>query len=277
MSCIARNYPGEIEDFGRLLLLGYQKGYLVMVGAYVDESGDPENAKCSTLVLSGWYTTPRDWKNIVKEWMGIVRRCQVVSFHTTDCANGQKEFEGWSETRKKNIFKNLLNILSNHSDLKGCSAAVALQDYREVVSPEANQLFGGPRGLAFQLLLQSIGKRTGGFPVVFVVDRPPKGWGVLDELFEKTKALPTPDNWNKSLLGLTPGNAKDFPAIQTADLLAYETYRHLNKIVKGEVHRKMRKSLVRIILEKAPIGKYFEKKSLLALINQCKKDGKLAA
>jgi hypothetical protein len=264
--------PKELFDFGELMFLGHRGGYLAMIGAYVDESGSPEDLNGRSFVLAAWYTTPRDWKNILKEWMGIVHRSRVVAFHTTDCANGASEFQGWSNERKKTLFKNLLNILAHHSNLKGCSAGVALPDYREVVYTEADRLFGGPRGLAFQLLLESIGKRVD-MPVAVVMDKPPEGWGILDELFDKTKSLPT--NWNKNLHSLTPGNTHTFPAIQTADLLAYETYRHLNKMLKGEAQRRMRKSLIRIILEKAPIGKYFDKEALLALISECKKDGKL--
>jgi hypothetical protein len=97
--------------------------------------------------------------------------------------------------------------------------------------------------------------------------------GKLDEIFDKTKELNV--WWTSSLHSLTPGNAKTFPGIQVADLLAYETYRHLNMTLKAEPQRKHRKSLVRLILEKAPIGGYFDKVALTALIEECKKSGKL--
>jgi hypothetical protein len=270
---LVRNYGEEFREFADLLFLGYVRGCVAMIGAYVDESGSPDFNQ-TTLVLSAFYTTTKDWQKLVREWMGIVGRSKVTCFHATDCANGAKEFDGWSNERKKNLFRTLLNVLKNHSNLKGYSAGVALKDYADVVipTPKADELFGGPRGLAFQLLLQGIAKRAE-MPIAVIMDKPPKGWGKLDEIFDKTKQEKM--LWAGNLHSLTPGDARTFPGIQVADLLAYETYRHLNMTLKAEPHRKERKSLVRLILEKAPMGKYFDKQSLIALIEQCKKDGKL--
>jgi hypothetical protein len=266
----ARDFSKELSEFGQLLFLGCERGYLAVLGAYIDESGAPESGE--VLVLSGFYTTPKHWAKILREWLGIVHRSGVTRFHTTDCANGYNEFEGWSNTRKKNMFTNLINIVSRHSDLIGCSAGIALKDYKEVVSPEVDEVFGGPRSLTFQLLVMDMVKKANA-PIAFIVDKPPKGWGILDDVFEKTKALPRP--WCSLLHSLTPGNVRTFPAIQIADLLAYETYRLLNKRLKNEPPRKIRKSMLRLMVEKSLSGRgpYLEKRSLLRLIEEYKKDG----
>ena len=151
--------------------------------------------------------------------MGMVHRYGVVAFHATDCANGANEYDGWSNTRRKNMFRNLINILTRHSGLAGCSACIVLGDYKEVVYPEADQLFGGPKVLAFQLLALEVVRRATQ-PVDFVVDKPAKGWGALDEIFEKTKLQARDRNLAGDLRSLTPGSVRMFPAIQTADLLA---------------------------------------------------------
>ena len=52
-------------------------------------------------VLSAFYTTPKHWEKILGEWLGMVHRYGVTAFHATDCANGAKEFAGWSQLRKK--------------------------------------------------------------------------------------------------------------------------------------------------------------------------------
>jgi hypothetical protein len=250
---------------------GSQGGGEVMIRVYIDESGSPDSHQ-STFVLSAFYTTTKDWQKIIEEWMGIVGRSKVTCFHSTDCANGAKEFAGWSKKRRKNLFKNLLNILRNHTNLKCCSSGIALKDYKDLVTPEADELFGGPRGLAFQLLLEQIGKRAK-MPVAMIMDKPPKGWGKLKGIFDETKREDV--WWNNHLHTLAYGSAKTLPGIQVADLLAYETYRHLNMTLKAEPHRKDRKTLVRLVTEKGPIGGYFNKKALTALIEVCKKDGKL--
>lgn len=206
----------------------------------------------------------------------MVHRYRVTAFHATDCANGAKEFEGWSKPRKRKMFQNLINILSRHSSLEGCSASVVIQDYKDVVYPEADQLFGGPKLLAFQLLILEVAKRAGQ-SVAFIVDKPSKGWGTLDEIFERTKVEARTRIWANNLHSLTPGDVRKFPAIQTADLLAYETYRELSekKKAKTGTRRRLRRSLWRLMVEKSLTGPYFERDGLLRLIDQCKKDGKL--
>ena len=109
-----------------------------MLVSYVDDSGSHDTSP--SYVLSAFYTTPKHWEKILIEWLGMVHRYGVTAFHATDCANGAKEFAGWSKRRKKNMFRNLINILTRHSDLGGCSACVVLKDYEEVVYPEAHQL-----------------------------------------------------------------------------------------------------------------------------------------
>ena len=172
-----------------------------MVTSFVDDSGSHDTS--SSYVLSAFYTTPRHWEKILREWLGMVHRYGVTAFHATDCANGAKEFEGWSKLRRKNMFRNLINILTSHSGLGGCSACIILKDYEEVVYPEAHQLFGGPKILAFQLLALEVVKQTNQ-PVAFIVDKPPKGWGPFDDIFEKTKAQSQKRYWANNLHSLTP-------------------------------------------------------------------------
>lgn len=243
-----------------------------MLASYVDDSGSHDDSP--SYVLSAFYTTPKHWQKIIREWLGMVHRYKVNAFHATDCANGAKEFRGWSKLRRKKMFRNLVDILSRHSSLGGCSACIVLNDYKEVVYPEAHELFGGPKLLTFQLLTLEVVKRANQ-PVAFIVDKPSKGWGAFDDIFEKTKKLSRMRHWANNLHSLTPGDKDTFPALQTADLLAYETYRELSERVKTGPRRKIRKSLKRLIVEKSLSGPYFDKKGLLSLMEECKKDGKL--
>jgi hypothetical protein len=243
-----------------------------MLVSFVDDSGSHNTSP--SYVLSAFYTTPRHWNKIMKEWLGMVHRYGVTAFHATDCANGASQFEGWSKLRRKKMFRNMINILTRHSDLRGCSACIVLKDYEEVVYPEAHQLLGGPKVLAFQLLALEVVRRANQ-PVAFVVDKPSKGWGAFEDIFAKTKAQAHKRYWANNLHSLIPGDIRKFPAIQTADLLAYESYRELAERTKTVPRRRLRRSMWRLMVEKSLTAPYLEKNSLLRLIEQCKKDGKL--
>jgi len=258
-------------EFGQLLFLGREEGYLSMLGAFVDDSGAEDS---HTYVLSAFFTTPKEWDSIMRKWTGIVRHYGVQSFHATDCANGAEEFGGWSNERKRGMFTKLINILTHHSNLRACGAGILCKDYEEVVYPEAHKLFGGPRLLVFQLLLLDVAKLADA-PVAFIMDKPSKGWGDIDGIFDRTKKESTV-KWRNYLHTLTPADARSVPAIQTADLLAYETYRHLSQKSGAVRKRRVRKSLWRLVMEKSLLrGHYLERKGLQRLIEQCKATGKL--
>jgi Protein of unknown function (DUF3800) len=244
-----------------------------MVTCFVDDSGSHSSAPA--YVLSAFFTTPKHWEKIMREWLGMVHRYKVNTFHAVDCANGGGEFRDWSNRRKKSMFRNLINILSHHSSLNGCSASIVVRDYEEIVYPEAHSVFGGPKLLAFQLLLLEVSKKALQ-PINFVVDKPSKGWGLFEDIFEKTRKLSKLRAWAGCLDKLTPGNVRTFPQLQTADLLAYESYRELARRAKGKTGptRRMRRSLWRLMVEKSLTSPYLEKNGLLRLIDECKKDGK---
>jgi hypothetical protein len=242
--------------------------------AYIDDSGTLGGNR--TYVLAAFCTTPREWANILCDWRGVVCHYGVTRFHATDCTNGYGEFEGWSRSKRSKLFRKTVDILGRHTNTRGYSVGIVLDDYNQVIDKgsKTDELFGGPRSLVFQVLIQDLAKDRHG-PVEFVMDKPDKGWGQLKELFEKTKQMGRP--WCDNLHSLTPGNASTFPGIQAADLLAYETYRHLNQATSKEPKRRPRKSLVRLIVEKSLYGKgaCFERASLLRLIEVCKESGRL--
>ncbi|MGO9640996.1 MAG: hypothetical protein ACLP1Y_06815 [Candidatus Acidiferrales bacterium] len=179
----------------------------------------------------------------------------------------------WSNERKKALFKSLIDVLGHHSNLVGYSAAIRRKDYEEIVSEAADRYFGSATALVFRVLLGDIAKRSSS-PVSFIVDRPTSGWEKLDQAFQETRGesrLP----WAVRLHSLTPGNVREFPAMQTADLLAYETYRYLNQNVGSEPKRGIRKSMERLIVEKSLVerGSYLGKVFLREFVEQCRMDG----
>src|SRR5260370_41912203 len=99
-----------MDSFGDYKTSIEAAGYLAMLVPYVDDSGSHDTSP--SYVLSAFYTTPKHWEKILREWLGMVHRYGVTAFHATDCANGAKEFAGWSQLRKKNMFRNLINILT---------------------------------------------------------------------------------------------------------------------------------------------------------------------
>jgi hypothetical protein len=245
-----------------------------MLYAYIDDSGNLDGSR--TYVLAAFCTTPREWAKILRSWRGIICHYGVTRFHATDCSNGHGEFEGWSKFRRTSLFKKTIDILSTHTNARAYSVGIVLDDYNQVVdkASKVDELFGGPRSLVFQLLIQDVAKDRHG-PVAIVMDRPDKGWGQLKVLFEKTKQLGRP--WCDNLHSLTPGNASRFLGIQAADLLAYEKYRHLNQRTNKEPKREARQSLRRLVVEKSLFGKglYFERSALVRLIEECKKSGNI--
>jgi hypothetical protein len=262
--------PSTVE-FCQILFPSATTGLFAVLAAYIDDSGNPSDSP--SVVLSAFVARPRIWDKVCKKWSKIVQgRYRVRVFHATDCSNGRGEFAGWPQSKRDKLFSDLIGVIEQYKELNGFSAAVSVKDYKGTVTREAHNLFQGPYSLAFQLLIQDICKRYSE-KVAFVMDRPNKEWGKLEAIFHSTK-LETRLGWPEHLHSFTGGSAKDCVPIQVADVLAYETYRDLNRRLEHSA-RNIRTSLLRLLGSKPLEGGYFDRAALRELISRCKKDGRL--
>lgn len=179
--------------------------------AYLDDSGHPTDQPY--VVVAGFLASEADWLSFLPEWGAALTKYGIGPiFHMT-------EFRGAIPKAKQNkMLEELTRIIANRVS-HGFSVAVDMKAYREI-----NDLYpleesvGTPFAIAARTVARGINEwksgnlRPGDRLQVFI-EAGTKHMGDMEEAFRRDE-LPLPQRVQKNN-----------PAVQPADLLAWETLR----------------------------------------------------
>ena len=211
----------------------YRSKWLIMIQAYLDESGTHDQAK--VIVMAGFLSSYKRWRKFEREWNSILNPPDDLNptgelrvFHATDClgSHGYGHFAGWPKARRDALVEKLIPIARART-LFSFSCAFAVEEYNSVVPEWIRLKWRHPYYLClFHIanLLQANREQLS-FPanekVAFVIAHKPKFVGLLTELYDDIKRT----NILGPILGkMTPyGSPEEDLPIQAADLLCYLT------------------------------------------------------
>jgi hypothetical protein len=99
--------------------LNGERGWCVimMLKTFMDETGIHDDAEM--VAVSGYICNPKAWRAWTMDWNIHKRRVpsgrsRINVFHSTDCANCQGEFEGWSKEERDLHVAQLLPVIPAH-------------------------------------------------------------------------------------------------------------------------------------------------------------------
>ena len=151
----------------------------------------------------------------------------------------------------------------------GFSAAVILKDYEEFVSEHPEKQFSSPYGFLIPATMQLVKLwiKTNSIPkqVSYVFE---SGAGYDSEVYgilNETNKIGWDFYRMKSVNSCTFGDKKDNYPLQSADIIAYETYKQILNSVVEDVRRDLRKSAESILRAIPHTTHYFNKESLQIL------------
>ena len=240
--------PGHVS----LNDLKFSRVYCVLK-AYFDESYDR-----STMCVGGWLCTGDGWKVIEDKWVARIAHESRMSvkkghrpiqrYHATDCSNLKHEFaskEGWSIDRQIVLTKKLISIIGEANPQPiGIAIGMSLSELK-LVRPDFTdkELKWWAYRFCMADCLDNIGKAVREW---FSHDDVSVIHDGSDEL--DSAALEALHDIQKSkrpyahqFAALTPGSWKHFPALQPADMLAYEGFKFTAARKRG--NESLRKSL----------------------------------
>jgi len=226
--------------------------------AYVDESYDSK-----TMCVGGWLCHEASWKliepkvgqRIEYERRRSIRRGElpISRYHATDCANLKKEFSernGWDIPRQIQLTKRLIDILASVSPRPvGIAVGLTLDDLR-AARPDLNEEM--TKWVAYFLCMCECFLNLGEVldaaspteRVTVIHEHSPHfnsaALAAYNQMFE-SKKFP----YARYFVSIMPGRWQDFPALQPADLLAYEGFKLTAARKRGRDD--LRKSLQAVI------------------------------
>jgi hypothetical protein len=224
--------------------------------AFVDESGSHGSTR--VLAMATYAAHAVEWARLEHDWKRLLGRMGVATFHMVDCVHRVRDFEGWSQERSNAAIREVVDLILGFN-VHGLAAAVLLGDYDQIVTGRARDEVGTPWHLCFRDLLRGVSERIERLPqsewVAFVCDLQDEFSAEAERLYRRIRETP---NWpNRNRLGtLTFGSRLDWVGLQVADVLAYETFRHLDNTLYCD--RGIRKSLDRLKEGRPYFGQYYD-------------------
>jgi hypothetical protein len=198
---------------------------LLMFVAYLDDSGTDLGS--SVAVLAGYVAAVSEWERFEIEWNEFLHREGLRFYHSVECVHGSGEFKGRTDEQCRRIHKDAVQLITRHN-LTAIGAAVHASRLREMhdrAKAAAERVVPKPDyDFCFQYVVVALGFHMLGTAeqVAMVLEDTPKVKGAVAESYEHL--LEGPWKGLKSRFSGTPifQPKLGFPALQAADVLAYE-------------------------------------------------------
>jgi hypothetical protein len=199
--------------------LADQDGWIVVLRAFMDESGTHDN---SPVVVVGLYVgKPKVWVEWTKDWNRNKKPIKV--YHAVDCHNRDREFKGWERPKRDAFVAKMLPVLGRHP-IVGIVVGIHMVAFRAAMEshPELREMFGTPYTACFQWAVQtliSMLEEKGDNQRIAFFHESNDYEEEANAAFSYLKAQKV---LNNRIMTLTFGGKDDFVPLQAADVLSYE-------------------------------------------------------
>lgn len=212
------SFPSEIDRGDRFVLV---------LHGYFDESGTHDGSRA--ISVAGYLSTADRWLAFEQEWKEALAAYGLDHFHMTDFVARKQPYADWPAVERVECLTNLIGII-NRNVMASVGFALPMRDYYAIFSKRAKHYTGGAYGLAavscFMDASRAIRTEHPNAKIAYVFERGVKGRGQVMKVFDQ--ACDDRETRERHMLqSLKYEDKRDFVALQAADILAYELYRHL--------------------------------------------------
>jgi hypothetical protein len=206
------------------------KGVLLVIYVYGDDGADEKRERVTSVAVVAGYDDW--WQEVEDQW---VARCGGIPFHAKDCESNWNDYRNISHDEAKALYRDLVGILAS-SKLGGIAVAIDLEAQK--------RLFPTALPIAYyKAFIECLDH-------ISILCRN------LGDMAELTFDISTENEYNARAIYrdfresdreqtryLSPKisfvTAREYPRVQVADLLAYESWKALDHTV-GQIKRKRR-------------------------------------
>jgi len=235
---------------------GHRKIF-AMLQAYMDDSGTHSGSPIC--VLAGYFGGERQWVNFDKEWSRVLRNVGVEEFHAKRFWGKDREgrrldeYEGWSDEKVDMFLGDLLRTITSYR-IYPIGSAVVMREWLTLHELERRYLTGGrvrggkiytsgaPNKPYFLPFIRNVGQAANYcaeyLKIHFAFDRNEPYSGYALDYFRTLEQMKLP-YWRR-VGDLTFPTSAEMPALQAADLLAYQTYRYAQERLDKGLETKYR-------------------------------------
>ena len=246
--------------------------------AYFDDSGT--HAQASVAVAACFVSTVDRWNTLEKLWNELNAEERFGIFHMADFVARTKQFKDWDNAKRDRVIRELIRIIKTNVYVS-VMGAVIKADYDSEVTGDARRYLGQTHysfnvRSCFNFIRQWREKNNCTDPIYYVFAAGSRGNGELNDLFNSAV---TPENKTDAYFkvgieknGWRFARKEDVVQLQSADILAWETYRHMRDCVLAENKKQMRASF-KSMVEVPSMNRFFNKKTLKEIVEKARSNG----
>jgi len=246
--------------------------------AYFDDSGT--HAQASVAVAACFISTVDKWNTLERLWNDLNAKENFGIFHMADFVARTKQFKDWEDSKRDRVIRELIKIIKTNVYVS-VMGAVIKADYDSEVTGDARRYLGQTHysfnvRSCFNFIRQWREKNNFTDAIHYVFAAGSKGNGELNDLFNSAI---TPENKKDAYfkVGIKRNGWKftrkeDVVELQSADILAWETYRHMRDCVLAENKKQMRASF-KSMVEVPSMNRFFNKKTLREIVEKARNKG----
>lgn len=233
-----------------------ESGLLVMLPAFFDDSGTHEGGRwgpSKVVAVAGVFGTEGELRGLEAGWRKHLdhplcgSKPKLSRFHMTECQASDGEFTGWTRT-ETDYFCHQLGTVIVKSGVSAYGMACFRKDWDDLITGDARAVLGDAEGHAVRNCFLKATAWAQKFTfdpkmMFFIDDRPhhQRENRIVFNVF-RTQAMPPPE-----LVGLFFVTSYDFPALQAADLIAWEFYQYAKDTLEsGRIELPKRQQFRRI-------------------------------
>ena len=207
----------------------------MIVTIYIDESGTHGSP---VTILAGWVGRLGQWATFDPKWNRLLKRSDLSHFHSKTMRHSGGEFKGWTIAEKQAFLAKAAKLGKTLEF--GFTIILGENDYQEHYlaghRPKEIQLdsryglcFRYCLGLIPSLAIQSFKKND--LEISFVLESGHVNFGDADRIFKKVKKSRQVNEQEiiRTLKSLASGDKINFPGLQIADVVAYNSFQHATR------------------------------------------------
>src|SRR6266478_4794156 len=210
------------------------------ITAYFDESQD--GTQSHVFALAGWTAWNVEWELFEPKWGSVLVAHGVAELHMREYESSWGYYKGWDRDRKIRLLSALIDTFEASAAPPspgpvGFWSALPLQDYERSVRGRPLKWEDDPTFPCFVYCVKQILPFTRGTPeevqIDFVFDQRPELEQRTRAIFSQLRRLPDLAEFHHRFGELRFASRRNTPALQAADLLAYECYKHVTNVLTG--------------------------------------------
>jgi hypothetical protein len=204
---------------------------MAMLAAYFDESGTHDSSEI--IVVAGLVSPVFRWERLTRSWQRILAKYQLEDFHMVDCAHGVGAFKSWDRGRRDKLVRELVPVMTKHVFWRAWTAIVRA-DYVQCFKRDwRSQAFGqaytiGALGCASRILQLA---KTRDMLIPYMFEQGGRGGGRTTAMLQGLIESGQKEFYRMG--SLTVDHRRNVPALQAADLHAYEVYKYFADQLAG--------------------------------------------